>query len=94
MIKASEDWNGFRFTLQSGWQVSIQQSEDHYCKAPFTVEVAIIDPEGNWHTYEAKSNKLIEWKEGSEVNGHVGADEVAKIFALVEKKGVDVPASV
>ena len=93
MIKASEDWNGFIFALQNGWQVSIQQSKDHYSKAPYTVEVAIIDQQDKWYMYNAKNNEIIK-QEGSEVNGHVGADEVAKIFALVEQKGVDVPASV
>ena len=86
MIEASKLWNGFTFTFQNGWDVSVQQSENHYCKAPYSVEVAIIDDKDNWYTY-SKENILVRCEDGNDVNGHIGADELAKILEIVRKKG-------
>ena len=90
MIKASEDWNGFNFFFENGWEVSIQQGEYHQCKAPYTVEVAIIDNFGGWHKYLSRINSLTSCEH--DVNTYIGSDEVAKIMAIVQKMpklGVD-----
>ncbi len=87
MITPSKNWNGFTFTFQNGWDISVQQSEHHYCKIPYTVEVAIIDDKDNWYTYDKQKNDIICCEEGNDVNGHVGAEELAKIFEIVRKKG-------
>ncbi len=87
MIEASKLWNGFTFTFQNGWDVSVQQSENHYCKAPYSAEVAIIDDKDNWYTYDKQKNDIICCEDGNDVNGYIGADELAKILAIVQKKG-------
>ena len=87
MIEASKLWNGFTFTFQNGWDVSVQQSENHYCKVPYSVEVAIIDDKDNWYTYTNQNNDIIRCEDGNDVNGHIGADELAKILEIVRKNG-------
>ncbi|SVD94172.1 uncharacterized protein METZ01_LOCUS447026, partial [marine metagenome] len=42
-ITPSEHWNGFNFMFSNGWSISIQQSDDHYCRVGHTAEVAIFD---------------------------------------------------
>ena len=85
MIQASENWDGFNFFFENGWEVSVQQSEHHGCKAPYTAEVAIIDNRGDWYDYSKEVNSVTRDEAESTVNIFVGSDEVAKIMAIVQK---------
>jgi hypothetical protein len=94
-IKPSEDWNGFNFVFSNGWGLSIQQSEHHYCKVGKTAEVAIFDPEGNWLAYDERTGSVeVLPSADTHVNGHLNADDIAKLFAIVSEKKVDITAEV
>ena len=87
-ITPSEHWNGFTFEFSNGWSVSIQQGKDHYCERGKTAEVAVFDPEENWYVYDDDSKTLEASEEDTCVNGHLDADEVAKIISIISQKKV------
>ena len=92
-IIPSENWNGFTFAFSNGWSVSIQQSENHYCKVGKTAEVAIFDPKENWCAYDEETNSIhVLPNADTHVNGWLDADAVAKLFAIVSEKEVDIEA--
>jgi hypothetical protein len=95
-ITPSEDWNGFTFLFSNGWSVSIQQGEPHYCTTGKTAEVAIFDPRDNWYGYDdEKRDIFIPNKEYHEtyVNGHLNANDVAKIISIISQEKVDIRTS-
>ena len=87
-IIPSENWNGFTFVFSSGWSVSIQQGDAHYCEIGKTAEVAIFDPKDNWYSYDQEKNEIIISEEDTYVNGHLDADAVAKIISIISQKKV------
>jgi hypothetical protein len=91
-IIPSENWNGFTFAFSNGWSVSIQQSENHYCKVGKTAEVAIFDPKGAWWGYDDTKCELVEREEESHVLGWTDADDLARIIALVAPLEIDIEA--
>ena len=89
-ITPSEHWNGFTFEFSNGWSVSIQQSESHYCTVGKTAEVAIFDPKDNWYAYDEEDGVVNELPNADTyVNGHLNADDVAKIISIISQKRVD-----
>ena len=95
-IAPSEGWNGFTFVFSNGWSVSIQQSENHYCTVGKTAEVAIFDLRDNWYGYDdEKRDIFIPNKEYHEtyVNGHLNANDVAKIISIISQEKVDIRTS-
>lgn len=89
-IIPSENWNGFTYVFSNGWSVSVQQGDAHYCKVGETAEVAIWDPKDNWYAYDEESNTLEASSEDTYVNGHLDADQVAKIISIISRKKVDI----
>ena len=92
-IEPSEHWNGFTFAFSNGWSVSLQQSSSHYCTEGKTMEVAIFDPQGGWWAYDEENCKLF-LSEDTYVNGHLDADNVARVMALVAPLELDREAEV
>ncbi len=90
-IEPSEHWNGFSFAFSNGWSVSLQQSENHYSTVGKTMEVAIFDPQGGWWAYDEENCKLF-LSEDTYVNGHLDADNVARVMALVAPLELDTEA--
>jgi hypothetical protein len=82
-IEPSEHWNGFSFAFSNGWNVSLQQGSAHYCTEGKTMEVAIFDPQGKWWGYDEENGELFLPKADTYVNGHLDADDVARVIALV-----------
>jgi hypothetical protein len=92
-IEPSEHWNGFSFAFSNGWSVSLQQSENHYSTVGKTMEVAVFDPQGRWWAYDEEHCELV-LSEETYVNGHLDADNVAKVMALVALLELDREAEV
>jgi len=92
-IEASKHWNGFTFGFSSGWSVSIQQGKDHYCERGKTAEVAIFDDEENWYVYDEEKSDIFKSEEDTHVNGHLDADDIAKIISIISQEKVDIRAS-
>jgi len=92
-IEPSEHWNGFSFAFSNGWSVSLQQSENHYSTVGKTMEVAVFDPQGRWWAYDEEHCELY-LSEDTYVNGHLDADNVAKVMALVAPLELDREAEV
>ena len=92
-IEPSEHWNGFTFAFSNGWSVSLQQSSAHYCTEGKTMEVAIFDPQDGWWAYDEENCKLF-LSEDTYVNGHLDADNVARVMALVAPLELDREAEV
>tara|TARA_R100000458_G_C8233873_1_gene214770 strand:- start:784 stop:1080 length:297 start_codon:yes stop_codon:yes gene_type:complete len=95
-ITPSEHWNGFTFEFSNGWSISIQQSENHYATVGKTAEVAIFDENDNWYGYDNEKHDV--FKPDPEyhdtyVNGHLNADDIAKIISIISQKKVDVRTS-
>ena len=90
-ITPSEHWNGFSFAFSNGWSVSLQQSSSHYCTEGKTMEVAVFDPQGRWWAYDEENCELV-LSEGTYVNGHLDADNVARVMALVAPLELDTEA--
>ena len=89
-IIPSESWDGFTYVFSNGWSVSVQQSENHYCKVGKTAEVAIFDPEDNWYVYDEESQTLEASDIDTHVNGWLDADHVARIISIISRKKVDI----
>ena len=91
-ITPSEHWNGFTFEFSNGWSASIQQGESHYCTVGKTAEVAIFDDRDNWYGYDDEKRDIFtpdkEYHD-TYVNGHLNADDVAKIISIISQKRVD-----
>ena len=92
-ITPSEHWNGFSFAFSNGWSVSLQQSSAHYCTEGKTMEVAIFDPQERWWAYDEENCELV-LSEDTYVNGHIDADNVARVIALVAPLELDREAEV
>ena len=93
MITASEHWSGFTFVFSNGWSISIQQSENHYCKVGETVEVAIFDPADSWYGYDEEKCEIFVPSENTHVVGHCSADNVGKIISIISQEKVDIRTS-
>ena len=93
-IEPSEHWNGFSFAFSNGWNVSLQQGSAHYCTEGKTMEVAIFDPQGKWWGYDEENGELFLSKADTYVNGHLDADHVARVIALVAPLELDTEARV
>lgn len=91
-IEPSEHWNGFSFAFSNGWNVSLQQGSAHYCTEGKTMEVAIFDPQGKWWGYDEENGELFLSKADTYVNGHLDADHVARVIALVAPLELDTEA--
>ena len=87
-IEPSEWCNGFSFAFSNGWSVSLQQGSGHYCTKGKTMEVAVFDPQGRWWAYDEENCELV-LSEGTYVNGHLDADNVARVMALVAPLELD-----
>jgi len=92
-ITPSEHWNGFNFMFSNGWSISIQQSENHYCKVGESAEVAIFDDKENWYVYDEEKHDIFKSEEDTHVNGHLNADDIAKIISIISQEKVDIRAS-
>jgi hypothetical protein len=75
------------FTFENGWTISMVYGSALYCsctnsKHPLDscedVEVAIIDPKGNFHPFLA-----------DEVRGYTNANDLAKIITWVSEQKAD-----
>ena len=93
-IEPSEWCNGFSFAFSNGWSVSLQQGSGHYCTKGKTMEVAIFDPQGKWWGYDEENGELFLPKADTYVNGHLDADDVARVIALVAPLELDTEAVV
>ena len=93
-IEPSEHWNGFSFAFSNGWNVSLQQGSAHYCTEGKTMDVAIFDPQGKWWGYDEENGELFLSKADTYVNGHLDADHVARVIALVAPLELDTEAEV
>ena len=91
-IEPAEHWNGFSFAFSNGWNVSLQQGSAHYCTECKTMEVAIFDPHGKWWGYDEEHCELFLSKADTYVNGHLDADHVARVIALVAPLELDTEA--
>ena len=92
-ITPSEDWNGFAFEFSNGWSISIQQSENHYCTVGKTAEVAIFDENDNWYGYDDEKRDIFIPEEDTYANGHLDADDIAKIISIISQEKVDIRTS-
>ena len=92
-IIPSEHWNGFTFGFSNGWSISIQQSEQHYCKVDKSAEVAIFDDKDDWYVYDEEKNDIFKSAEDTHVNGWLDADAIAKIISIISQEKVDIRAS-
>ena len=92
-ITASEHWNGFTFEFSNGWSVSIQQSENHYATVGKSAEVAIFDEEDNWYVYDDEKRDIFKPDEDTYANGHLDADDIAKIISIISQEKVDIRTS-
>ena len=92
-ITPSEHWNGFNFMFSNGWSISIQQSENHYSTVGKTAEVAIFDDKDNWYGYDEEKRDIFTPDADTYVNGHLNADDIAKIFSIISQKKVDIRTS-
>ena len=92
-ITSSEHWNGFTFVFSNGWSISIQQSEDHYCKVGRTAEVAIFDEKDNWYGYDNEKCEIFIPSEDTYVNGYLDADDIGKIISIISQEKVDIRTS-
>ena len=94
-ITPSEHWNGFNFLFSNGWSISIQQSDNHYCNVGKSAEVAIFDPDNNWYGYDDEKHDVFvpDTDQDTYVNGHLNADDIAKIFSIISQKKVDIRTS-
>ena len=92
-ITPSEHWNGFTFEFSNGWSASIQQGESHYCTVGKTAEVAIFDDRDNWYGYDEEKRDIFTPDADTYVNGHLNADDIAKIFSIISQKKVDIRTS-
>ncbi len=92
-IIPSEHWNGFTFGFSNGWSISIQQSDSHYSKADKTAEVAIFDDKDNWYAYDGKKHNIFAPDADTYVNGHLNADDIAKIISIISQEKVDIGTS-
>jgi len=88
-ITPSEHWNGFTFEFSNGWSISIQQSENHYCKVGETAEVAIFDEVDRWYGYDKDKCEVYVPSEDTHVVGSCTADDIAKIISIISQKKVD-----
>ena len=88
-ITPSEHWNGITFEFSNGWSVSMQQSESHYCTVGKTAEVAIFDENDNWYGYDNEKCDIFKPDEDTYANGHLDADDIAKIISIISQKRVD-----
>ena len=93
-IEPSEWCNGFSFAFSNGWSVSLQQGSAHYCTEGKTMEVAIFDSKGRWWGYDEEHCELFLSEEDTYVNGHLDADHVARVIALVAPLELDTEAVV
>jgi hypothetical protein len=57
------------------------------------MEVAIFDPQERWWAYDEENCQLV-LKDDSHVNGHLDADNVARVIALVAPLELDTEAEV
>ena len=57
------------------------------------MEVAIFDPQGRWWAYDEENCELA-LAEDTYVNGHLDADNVARVMALVAPLELDTEAVV
>lgn len=55
------------------------------------MEVAVFDPQGRWWAYDEENCELV-LSESTYVNGHLDADNVAKVMALVAPLELDTEA--
>ena len=92
-ITPSEHWNGFNFMFSNGWSISIQQSENHYCKVGESAEVAIFDDEENWYVYDEEKRDIFKSEEDTYVNCYLSADDIAKIISIISQEKVDIRTS-
>ena len=92
-ITPSEHWNGFNFMFSNGWSISIQQSENHYCKVGESAEVAIFDDKENWYVFDEEKRDIFESEEDTHVNCHLNADDIAKIISIISQEKVDIRTS-
>ena len=92
-ITPSEHWNGFNFMFSNGWSISIQQSDDHYCRVGHTAEVAIFDDKDNWYAFDEEKRDIHIPDEDTYVNGHLDADAIAKIISIISQEKVDIRTS-
>ena len=58
------------------------------------MEVAIFDPQGKWWGYDEENGELFLSKESTCVYGHLDADDVARVIALVAPLELDTEAVV
>jgi hypothetical protein len=92
-ITPSEHWNGFTFEFSNGWSISIQQSENHYATVGKTAEVAIFDENDNWYGYDNEKRDIFIPEEDTYANGHLDADDIAKIISIISQEKVDIRTS-
>ena len=57
------------------------------------MEVAVFDPQGRWWAYDEEHCELV-LSEDTYVNGHLDADNVARVMALVAPLELDREAEV
>jgi len=93
VIEFSDFWNGVNITFSNGWCVSIQQGESHYCTVGKTAEVAIFDDKDNWYAFDEEKRDIYIPDEGTYVNGHLDADDIAKIISIISQEKVDIRTS-
>ena len=92
-ITPSEHWNGFTFVFSNGWSISIQQSENHYATVGKTAEVAIFDENDSWYGYDDEKRDIFKPDEDTYANGHLDADDIAKIISIISQEKVDIRTS-
>ena len=77
---------GFNVMFPNEWEVSVRWGEGHQCdNGKTTVEVAVFDPEENWHTLDDDDNVLVKW-EGTNIMGHVTPETLTRILQEVAKR--------
>ena len=77
---------GFNVMFPNEWEVSVRWGKGHQCdNGKTTVEVAVFDPEENWHTLDDDDNVLVKW-EGTNIMGHVTPETLTRILQEVAKQ--------